>query len=209
MFEGTTSMLPSLGKISKVLKDPKLLGALVNAQFRIRGRAHTPLSVRLFGKIRLAGKGEVVFGEGVTLTGTVVPLELTAHEGARIEVGDHTYFNYGTSITAYDRVSIGRHCHFGHYVLVLDNSEHATQLHTARPLSKSVVIEDHVWIASRVIILPGVSIGHHTTIGAGSVVTKDIPPGSVAVGNPARVVRSLFEHETTLTYSNPTDRSNA
>jgi acetyltransferase-like isoleucine patch superfamily enzyme len=182
-----------LKKIAKVIRDPKLLLALINAQVRIRGRARTPISVRLMGKIRLAGLGKVVFGEGVTLTGTTVPIEFLCHAGGRIEVGDHTYFNYGTSITAYERVSIGRHCHFGHYVLILDNSEHTPRNHAAMPPSKPVVIEDHVWIGSRAIILPGVHIGQNTTVGAGSVVTKSIPPGSVAVGNPARVVRRLVE----------------
>jgi acetyltransferase-like isoleucine patch superfamily enzyme len=57
--------------------------------------------------------------------------------------------------------------------------------------SAPVKIGDHVWIGSRVIILPGVSIGDHAAVGAGSVVTKSIPPNCLAVGNPARVVREL------------------
>jgi acetyltransferase-like isoleucine patch superfamily enzyme len=127
------------------------------------------------------------------LTGTIVPLEFICYAGARIEIGDHTYFNYGGSITAYESVSIGRHCHLGHYVLILDNSEHDPAEHATAPKSKPVVIEDHVWIGSRVVILPGVRVGHHSTIGAGSVVTKSVPPGSVVVGNPARIVRSVLD----------------
>jgi maltose O-acetyltransferase len=57
---------------------------------------------------------------------------------------------------------------------------------------KAVIIEDNVWIGARVIILPGVTIGKGSTIGAGAVVSKNIPPYSVAVGNPARVVKSLI-----------------
>ena len=134
-----------------------------------------------------------MFGEGVVLTGTVVPVEFVCYDGAHILIGDHTYINYGLSISAYERVTIGRHCHLGHYTLILDNSEHDTKRHAALPPSKPVVIEDNVWIGSRVIILPGVRIGHHSVVGAGSVVTKSVPPHSLIVGNPARIVRSLIE----------------
>jgi galactoside O-acetyltransferase len=61
------------------------------------------------------------------------------------------------------------------------------------PPSDPVVIEDNVWIGSKVVILPGVRIGSRAVIGAGSVVTKDIPPRCVAAGNPARVLRHLTE----------------
>jgi acetyltransferase-like isoleucine patch superfamily enzyme len=182
---------PPLSKIVKVLKDPNLFCAILNAQYRMRRRAAVPLSVRLVGKVRLGGGGDILFGEGVTLVGSIVPLEFLAYKSAHISVGDHTFINYGTSISAYESIKIGSHCHLGHYSLILDNNEHDSQFHGMLPASKPVVVEDHVWIGSRVTILPGVRIGQHSTIGAGSVVTKSIPAFSVAVGNPARVVRSL------------------
>ncbi|MEN6551326.1 MAG: DapH/DapD/GlmU-related protein [Methanobacterium sp.] len=57
---------------------------------------------------------------------------------------------------------------------------------------KPVIVEDHVWIGARVIVLPGVTIGKGSIVGAGAVVSKNVPPYSVAVGNPARVVKSLI-----------------
>jgi acetyltransferase-like isoleucine patch superfamily enzyme len=186
-------MLPPLNKIIKVIRDPYLAAALLNAQLRIRGRAQTPLSVRLSGGILIRGTGEVVFGEGITLIGTVAPVEFVSHEGARIVVGDSTFINYGSSISAHELVTIGRHCLLGHYTLILDNNEHDIRVHSVLPPSNPVVIEDHVWIGSRVSILPGVRIGHHAVVGLGSVVTKDIPPHCVAVGNPARVIRNMSE----------------
>jgi acetyltransferase-like isoleucine patch superfamily enzyme len=184
-------MSPALRKIMKIIKDPRLAAPLLNAQLRVRHRARAPLSLRLHGRIRIAGRGEVVFGEGVTLVGTVTPLEFVSHEGARIMVGDSTFINYGSSISAFKLVTIGRHCLLGHYTLILDNNEHDIRVHSRLPPSKPVVIEDHVWIGSRVSILPGVRIGHHAVVGLGSVVAKDIPPYCVAVGNPARVIRDL------------------
>ena len=60
-----------------------------------------------------------------------------------------------------------------------------------REWAEPVTIGDNVWIGGSVTILPGVSIGNNTTIGAGSVVTKDIPANVVAVGNPCKVLRKL------------------
>jgi acetyltransferase-like isoleucine patch superfamily enzyme len=178
-------------KVLKVIKNPYLAAALVNAQLRMGRRASVPLSVRLKGKVRIRGTGRLVFGNGITLIGNVVPIELVSHKGACITIGDHTFINYGSSISAHKLVTIGRHCLLGHYTLILDNNEHDLHQHRMLPPSEPVVIEDHVWIGSRVCILPGVRIGHHSAIGAGSVVTSNIPAYCLAAGNPARVVRSI------------------
>lgn len=181
----------SFSKFLKIVRRPSLAVPLLNAQLRMRGNVRLPLSVRLLGRVQIAGGGDVVFGNGVSLTGNIVPVEFVAHRGARIVIGDYTFINYGSSISAFELVTIGRHCLLGHYTFIIDNSEHDVRQHNMLPPSKPVVIEDHVWIGSRVIVLPGVHIGHHAVIGAGSVVTKDIPPLCVAAGNPARIIRSI------------------
>ena len=178
-----------LRKALKVLRSPRLAAALINAQVQIRGKARLPLSVRLTGRIRLKGDGDVEFGQGVCLAGDIVPIEFVCHKGARISIGDHTFINYGSSISAYKQVKIGRHCLLGHHTLIVDRNEHGVEQREIAPPPAPVIIEDHVWIGSRVIILPGRSVGHHSVIGAGSVVTKNIPANCLAVGNPARVVR--------------------
>jgi acetyltransferase-like isoleucine patch superfamily enzyme len=71
----------------------------------------------------------------------------------------------------------------------MDRNEHGVEEREVAPPPAQVIIEDHVWIGSRAIILPGVHIGHHSVVGAGSVVTKDISANCLAVGVPARVVR--------------------
>jgi acetyltransferase-like isoleucine patch superfamily enzyme len=176
-------------KIWKVLSSPRLAALLLNAQLSIRGKARVPLSVRLHGRIRLRGDGNVEFGQGVTLTGDIVPIELVCYKDARISIGDHTFINYGSSISAYKEVRIGRHCLLGHHTLIVDRNEHGVEHREVAPPPAQVIIEDHVWIGSCVVILPGVTIGHHSVIGAGSVVTKNIPANCLAVGNPARVAR--------------------
>jgi acetyltransferase-like isoleucine patch superfamily enzyme len=173
----------------EVLRNPRLAAALFNAQLRIRGKARVPLSVRLVGRVRLRGDGDVEFGQGVTLTGDIVPLDFVCYKGARLSIGGHTFINYGSSITAYKQVKIGRHCLLGHHLLIVDRNEHGVEQREVAPPAAPVIIEDHVWIGSHTIILPGVCIGRHAAIGAGSVVTRDIPANCLAVGNPARVVR--------------------
>jgi acetyltransferase-like isoleucine patch superfamily enzyme len=181
----------TLRKFLKVVRDPRLAAALLNAQIRIRGRTNVPLSVRLIGKIRISGEGRLVLGNGITLVGNVVPIEFVSHKGACITIGDHTFINYGSSILAHKLVTIGCHCLLGHYTFILDNNEHDLQKHRMVPPSEPVVIEDYVWIGSRACILPGVRVGHHSAIGAGSVVTTDVPPYCLVAGNPARVIRTI------------------
>jgi len=170
-------------------------GHIINAQLRLRGKARAPFSVRLRGRVQLSGCGEVVLSEGVSLNGTVVPIELITYTSGRIEIGNHTFINFGSSIAARASVKIGSYCHLGHYTFVMDNDQHDVVRHSELPRSEPVIIEDHVWIGSKAVILPGVHIGSHAVIGAGSIVTKDIPPRCVAAGNPARVLRRLTEFD--------------
>jgi len=184
-----TSKIVSL--VSKIVGFSHLL----NAQLRLRGKAGVPFSVRLRGRTQVSGCGEVLLGEGVSLCGTVVPIELITYTSGRIEIGNHTFVNYGSSIAARTSVKIGSYCHLGHYTFVMDNDQHDVTRHWELPNSEPVVIGDHVWIGSKAVILPGVRIGSHAVVGAGSIVTKDVPPRCVAAGNPARVLRQLTEFD--------------
>ena len=115
------------------------------------------------------------------------------------EVGEDTYFADDLTITlAYSnrghlrlgqRVSIGPGC-----ILVL--AAHANNSRVKQQIPEKerwITIDDDVWLGAGVIVLPQVTIGEGSIIGAGAVVTKDIPPHSVAVGNPAKVIKSVGE----------------
>jgi acetyltransferase-like isoleucine patch superfamily enzyme len=182
----TSQMVLPFGKIVD-------FGHIVNAQLRLRGKVKAPFSVRLRGRVQISGCGKVVLGKGVSLNGTVVPIELVTYTSGSIEIGHHTFINYGSSIAARASVKIGSHCHLGHYAFVMDNDQHDVVRHMELPRSDPVIVEDHVWIGSKAIVLPGVRIGSRAVIGAGSIVTKDVPPRCVAAGNPARVLRHLTE----------------
>jgi acetyltransferase-like isoleucine patch superfamily enzyme len=166
---------------------------ILNAQLCLGRKFRVPLSVRLNGRVHFSGEGRLVLGQGVALVGTVVPVDFATYDNGRIEIGDYSFVNYGSHIAAHSSVKIGSHCHLGHYTFIMDNHQHDVVAHKQLPPSAPVVIEDNVWIGSKAVILPGVRIGRYSVIGAGSIVTSDIPPQCVAAGNPARILRYLTE----------------
>jgi acetyltransferase-like isoleucine patch superfamily enzyme len=116
-------------------------------------------------------------------------VRLEVGKGAIIRIGNGTYLNRGTLVVAHDRVEIGRSCKIAWDVVIMDTDQHVIPQMENRNLP--VVIGDEVWIGCRVIILKGVTIGARSVIAAGAVVTKNIPPDSVAAGVPARVIQTL------------------
>lgn len=105
-----------------------------------------------------------------------------------IHIGIANYIEIGNNVLMASKIYISDHNH-GYYTG--DNQSNPLTPPIDRELTcdKTVVIGDNVWIAEMVTILPGVSIGAYSIIGAGSVVTKSIPSYSIAVGNPAKVVK--------------------
>ena len=149
--------------------------------------------VRLRGRPSIDNKGRMVIGSRVQLVSTIATLELVAMEGGTLEIGDRTLVNYGCSIAAAERVRIGQRCLIGTHAIIMDNDFHRVEPERRLewPDSRPIIIEDNVWIGARVIVLAGVTIGEGSCIGAGSVVNAAIPPRSMAVGVPARVIREL------------------
>lgn len=111
--------------------------------------------------------------------------------GYNITLGRNVMLNYGCTILDVCPVSIGDHTLIGPNTQIYtachptDSKERAQDIEFGKP----VTIGKNVWIGGGCIILPGVTIGDHAVIGAGSVVTKDIPEYSIAAGNPCRMIR--------------------
>lgn len=170
------------------------VAAVLRARWYLR-RADLGGRVRLWGRpaVKVSRNCTFVVGERARLVSTVVPLELAVAEGGRLEIGAGTFVNYGTSIAAMQSVCIGPNCSIGTYAIIMDNDFHRLEpeRRNERPPSRPIVIEENVWLGARVTVLGGVTIGAGSAIGAGSVVLHDIPPRSVAVGTPAKVVRTL------------------
>ncbi len=117
-----------------------------------------------------------------------------AGEDCCIEIGEHTYIGPYTCMSGPGNIKIGKRCLIAaHSGIVANNhifSDPIEMIELQGITRQGVVIEDNCWLGYGVKVLDGVTIGEGSVIGAGAVVTKDIPPYSVAVGVPAKVVRS-------------------
>lgn len=143
--------------------------------------------------------GEI--GEGTFLQGPI-----TFHYGKHTKIGKHTFINFNFTVQDDASVTIGDHCNFGPNVTIvtpvhpmlpderrcmLDGEGSRKRLCYAKP----VQIGNDCWFGANVTICPGVTIGDNCVIGAGSVVTRDIPSDSFAAGVPCKVIRTLTERD--------------
>ena len=122
--------------------------------------------------------------------------------GKNVHLGKSVYFNFNATLVD------DTHIYIGDYTLLGPNVVIATAGHPILPelrekalqFNLPVHIGKNCWLGAGVIVLPGVTIGDNTVIGAGSVVTKDIPANVVAVGNPCKVLREINEHDKEFYY---------
>ncbi|MEV6600895.1 sugar O-acetyltransferase [Actinoplanes sp. NPDC051346] len=130
---------------------------------------------------------------GAVGDGVEIRPPLRVDYGSRIRVGARTFANFGLIALDVAPITIGEDVQLGTNVQLLtpthpvDPEPRRAKWEAARP----IVIGDNVWLGSGVIVLPGITIGENTVVGAGSIVTRDLPANVVAVGNPARVTRTI------------------
>lgn len=134
---------------------------------------------------------EKIFGdipEGLELVAPIwVDYGVNTTFGKHCFVNKDAYFMDGAPITFGDYVFVGPNCGF----YTANHGENSERRNQGFEQAMPITIESNVWLGASVTVLPGVRIGTGSVIGAGSVVTKDIPAHSVAVGNPCRVVRAI------------------
>ena len=122
--------------------------------------------------------------------------------GKNVHLGKNVYFNFNATLVD------DTHIYIGDYTMLGPNVVIATAGHPILPELREKALQFNIpvhigkncWLGAGVIVLPGVTIGDNTVIGAGSVVTKDIPANVVAVGNPCKVLREINEHDKEFFY---------
>jgi maltose O-acetyltransferase len=131
-------------------------------------------------------------GEGV-----VIRPPFRCEYGTRVTIGPGTFANYELLMLDVAPITIGAACQIATRVQLLtathpiDPAPRRAGWESAEP----IVLGDNVWLGGGVIVCPGVTIGDDTVVGAGAVVTRDLPAGVVAVGSPARVLREIGERD--------------
>src|SRR5687767_12548105 len=164
------------------ITDDSLVAQDLMAAYNVTSARQGPLREVLLGRL-LGAVGE----------GTEIRPPLYVDYGSRIRIGARCFANYGLTALDVAPITIGDDVQFGPNVQLL------TPTHPVEPeprrdkweAAEPITIGDNVWLGGGVIVCPGVSIGADTVVGAGSVVTRDLPAGVVAVGSPARVLREL------------------
>lgn len=113
---------------------------------------------------------------------------------AKLVIGNRNVFNNNVNIIALQSITIGNDCLIGDQVTIYDSDFHETNPDLRKsntPPSKPVKIGNNVWLGSRAMVLKGVSIGDNSVVGAMSLVNKSIPPNSLAVDAPIKVIRDI------------------
>ena len=113
--------------------------------------------------------------------------------GQNIHIGDHVYLNVLCTILDCNTVRIGHHVMIGPSVQIY-TAAHALEAEAriqGWEVAKPILIDDNVWVGGGAILLPGVTIGRNAVVGAGAVVSRNVPANTVVAGNPARVIREI------------------
>ncbi len=166
----------------------KICGYLKGVLYALRLKKFQLIRVHGFPKFKKRN-GRIGIGRRTTIWPGVKFSVVSANPNKKAEltIGEFSSVGDRTQIHCCDRITIGDYVLISWDVNILENYYHATADGNVKPAP--VTIEDRVWIGCRVIILAGVTIGHGSIIAAGSVVTKDVPPGTLVAGNPAKEIR--------------------
>ena len=163
---------------------------------RLRRIFYSLLGVKFEGRCWLRaieiprGHRDIRIADRVQLDRGVVLLVSGESTGAeKITIGRTAYLNRATMIDASERIEIGANAMIGPFCYITDHDHKAGSADEL--IAKPTRIGERVWLGAHVSVLKGVTIGDGSVVGAGSVVTKSLPAGVVAVGNPARVIREI------------------
>jgi acetyltransferase-like isoleucine patch superfamily enzyme len=145
----------------------------------------------------IEGNLRIAVGDGCKISAQTTLAAGHVNAAPELVLGDHTNIGPGVVISVGKKVTLGSNVRIGSGVFICDNPGHPLDAKKRRTSAvdpvqiKPVRIDDDVWVGTSAIVLPGVHIGARSIIGAGSVVTRDVPPDCVAAGNPARITRRM------------------
>jgi acetyltransferase-like isoleucine patch superfamily enzyme len=139
---------------------------------------------------KLTVEGRIVAGAGLHIYSTPIRPQLTAAEGAELRMGDGVGLNHGVDVFANELIEIGDGAMISPLVSIYDSNFHPIDEGSATKKAP-VKIGRNVWLGHGAMVLAGVEIGDHSVVAAGSIVSRDVPPRTLAAGSPAAPVREL------------------
>ena len=162
---------------------------------------HLPPSTHIFFRRGPRGMRRRLCSRLFKTAGTNINIESGAYfwDGSQLEIGDNSSLGVNAWIDC-GPVKIGRNVMMGPEVIILTSNHRFDRLDVpmidqGNSSPEPVVIGDDVWIGTRVVILPGVTVGRGSILGAGAIVTRDVPEYAIAAGNPAKVIRYRTERQ--------------
>lgn len=201
MINKIWSFLISSIRRPKIWMKKKLF--LSNAVFVNGKNNQTTFGITAYCLNETGDKSNIVIGDCCDLHARIT----ACGKSAKIRIGNNTTIRYNSVVGSVESIVIGNNVIISNNVTIYDNNNHPTEPKIRLAMTKSgfygeawkwthsihkpVIIGDNVWIGEHSTILKGVTIGEGSIIGCHSVVTKDVPPYSIAVGNPAMVVKTL------------------
>ena len=163
---------------------------LVNGFVRLRS-CKTGRYVTVRGNPRIEGRGRITIGDHCRIWSHMGVTQLYAGPRAELIIGNNTFVNTGTILSASNRIVIGNNVQIANQVILMDGDFHGVDDREVTKVPGEIIVEDDVWIATRAMILKGVTIGKGSTVAAGSVVTKNVPAYTLVGGVPAKIIRQL------------------
>lgn len=170
---------------------------VLRAQIYLRARrVHVGRLPHVRGHLPLIDNGShISIGDDFRVISRQVPIQLGAGSSGRLTIGDRVFMNSGVSIYAQTQVTIEDDVSIGDFSSIQDTAFHVVNEGDA-VTAKPVLVKRNAWIARQVILLPGVTVGEHAVVAAGSVVTRDVPAATLVAGVPARWVKDVHASST-------------
>lgn len=164
---------------------------VLNAKFRLRNCKRTGKMITVRGALRVEGYGDISLGDHCKIWSHMGVTQLYADRGAELIIGEGTFINTACIVSASNRIVIGKNCQIANQVIIMDGDFHGVDDRSEAGKSGEINIGDNAWLATRCMVLKGVTIGEGATVAAGSVVTKDVAPYTLVGGVPAKLIRKL------------------
>ena len=149
--------------------------------------SYIPFSV----SIHSSEKSKLILGKGSRIGKNSIISFLKMSE---LLIGDNTFIGHYANIRVSKKIIIGKDCRIAQFVSFIGDNHNFDRTdipgYLQGVIPENIIIEDDVWIGTQVVILTGITIGKSSIIGAGSIVTKSVPPYSICVGNPAKIIKN-------------------